>query len=126
MHSAAVERSPRLQRVLALLRDGNEHSTRAIVQECDVCAVNAIVAELRDNGYPVECRQEVRPGGGRVWLYRLPRGQLALFEKSGDGLSALATPAGEPGPGTIDEATPPPPGAARGRGTCGRVRDEGG
>ncbi len=79
MHSASVERSPRLQRVLAVLEDGREHSTRDIVRDADVCAVNACVAELRDNGYWVECRQERGPLG-RVWWYRLvssPQGGAA-------------------------------------------------
>ena len=118
MHSAAVERSPRLQRVLKLLRDGREYSTRQIVQDADVCAVNAIVAELRDNGYPVECRQVVRHGR-RIWLYRLPGAQLDLFGKSGDPLSAMpATPAegGYPAPSAGGDATPPP-------GRCQWTRD---
>ena len=72
MHAAQIDRSPRLQRVLAVLKDGAEHSTRELLAAAHVCAVNSIVAELRANHYPVSCRQ-VRGEGGRVWLYRLAR-----------------------------------------------------
>lgn len=74
MHAAALD-SPRLQRVLAVLRDGREHSTREIVLAADVCAVNSIVAELRTHGFDVRGRwAPLAPaggGGGRVFLYRL-------------------------------------------------------
>ena len=71
MHSAVLENSPRLQRVLAALRSASrELTTRDIVIEADVCAVNSCIAELRDQGYDIRCRQEVR-GGRRLWLYRL-------------------------------------------------------
>ena len=71
MNSADWRESPRLQRVLAALRraDG-ELTTREIVVEADVCAVNSCVAELRDGGFDIRCRQEVR-NGRRLWLYRL-------------------------------------------------------
>ena len=71
MNSADWRQSPRLQRVLAVLRaaDG-ELTTRDIVARADVCAVNSCVAELRDNGFDVLCRQRVE-GGRRLWLYRL-------------------------------------------------------
>ena len=70
MHAAQVDRSPRLQRVLAVLEDGREHSTRDILATAEVCAVNSIIAEIRANSYRVTCRQV--PGlYGRVWLYRL-------------------------------------------------------
>lgn len=79
MNSADWRESPRLQRVLAALRraDG-ELTTREIVVEADVCAVNSCVAELRDNGFDIQCRQRVE-GGRRLWLYRLvERGELEL------------------------------------------------
>ena len=71
MHSAALGRSPRLQRVLAVLQDGAEHSTLDLIREAQVCAVNSCIAELRDNGCWIECRQEAGRSGERVWLYRL-------------------------------------------------------
>lgn len=78
MHAARIESSPRLQRVHALLSDGAEHSTLEIVAGARVCAVNSIVAELRENGCYIECRQAKDPlTGRRVWLYRMPFAGLA-------------------------------------------------
>ena len=72
LHAARLDRSDRLQRVLAVLEDGREHSTLEIVQRAGVCAVNSIAAELRANGCVIACRQDVDPADGRrVWLYRL-------------------------------------------------------
>ena len=70
MHAARVEKSDRLQRVLKALSDGAEHSTRELIVEADVCAVNAIVAELRENGHSISCRQTAN-ASGRVWFYKL-------------------------------------------------------
>ncbi len=53
---ARVENSPRLQRALDLLQDGQWHSTRDIVRAADVCAVNSIITELRCNGYDIITR----------------------------------------------------------------------
>ena len=96
MHSASLESSPRLQRVLDLLLDGHERSTLEIAMGAQVCAVNSCVAELRHNGFRINCRQLSAPGG-RVWLYRLDlsdpataakaasRRQLALALEGADG-----------------------------------------
>jgi len=67
MHYARLERSGRLQRVLALLSDGSPRTTREIVKGADVCAVNSIITELRANGYDIKC---VCRGVG-VFEYRL-------------------------------------------------------
>lgn len=66
MHYAKLRTSRRLQRVLGLLSDGGEHSTRDIILRANVCAVNSIIAELRRNGLPVTCRVS-----GGVYFYRL-------------------------------------------------------
>ena len=72
MNAATLENSPRLKRVLAVLSDMAEHSTRQIMLEADVCAVSACVSELRDNGYQIACRQVRNTRTGRrIWLYRL-------------------------------------------------------
>jgi biotin operon repressor len=70
MHSARLERSPRLQRVLALLSDGQSHSTRDIIARAHVCAVNSAVAELRDNGIPITCSR-----AGKIFIYRIGKGK---------------------------------------------------
>ena len=75
MHAARADRSGRLQRVLGVIGDHQEHSTLDIVTGAAVCAVSAIVAELRANGYTITCRQGVdRVTGARVWFYRLHHG----------------------------------------------------
>ena len=66
MHYARLANSPRQQRVLKLLSDGQEHTTRDIVLRANVCAVNSIISELRCNGINVACRQE-----RRIYNYRL-------------------------------------------------------
>lgn len=73
MHHGRLSHSPRLQRVHEFLRGGEEHTTREIVEGTKVCAVNSAVAELRANGAVIECRQEVRPEAGRVFLYRMTK-----------------------------------------------------
>lgn len=66
MNAADINRSERLRRVDRLLASGLEYSTMAIIREANVCAVNSIVAELRENGRVIICRREKR-----VWLYRM-------------------------------------------------------
>ena len=56
MHNATLKNSKRLQRVLAVLQSGQPKTTRQIIREAHVCAVNSIVAELRANGIKIECR----------------------------------------------------------------------
>lgn len=70
MHAAAIERSERLQKTLAVLADGAEHSTLDISHSAGVCAVNSCVAELRANGHVILCRRVFR-AGRHIWLYRL-------------------------------------------------------
>lgn len=64
MHSAILSKSQRLQRVLKVLSDTKPHSTREIIRKASVCAVNSIVAELRCNGYMIECQRV-----GDKWFY---------------------------------------------------------
>ena len=79
MHAARLSSSSRLKRVHALLADGRAHSTLAIVQQAQVCAVNSIIAELRANGAKIVCRQWVDPATGqRLWLYQMRRSAPVL------------------------------------------------
>ena len=71
MHYAKLENSERLRRVRDLLLRG-PHTTRQIVQEADVCAVNSIIAELKANDIPIQCKC-LRRG---VFEYSIPEGQL--------------------------------------------------
>ncbi|MCK5610627.1 hypothetical protein KAR91_52630 [Candidatus Pacearchaeota archaeon] len=76
LHAARLENSPRLQRVAKFLSDGKPHSTREIIRECDVCAVNVIVGELRvpKNGFDIDCTRE-----GGIWSYKMVGGQSQLL-----------------------------------------------
>lgn len=75
MHAARLRESDRLRRVHALLRDGRERSTRDIVEQGRVVAVNSVVAELRENGCDIQCRRD-----GGVWLYRMVADQGDEFD----------------------------------------------
>jgi len=70
MHCASLAKSRRLQRVIALLADGGEHSTREVITRARVCAVNSAMAELRAAGIAVTCARR-----GRYWYYRLGSGR---------------------------------------------------
>lgn len=77
MHAAKVSSSPRLKRVLAILADGKEHSTREIVKEAEVMAVSACVAELRQNGATIICVQKPSEDGQRLWFYTMTKAPKA-------------------------------------------------
>ena len=72
-----MEKSARLRRVLDLLMDGQPHTTREIIYQADVCAVNTCVAELRANGYTIRC--DAVAGKKGVVEYRLIKPEGALF-----------------------------------------------
>ncbi len=65
MHAARLATSPRLRRVLAVLADGQPHTTRAIMRAAHVCAVNSCVAELRANGAEIDCTVTLTRRGRR-------------------------------------------------------------
>jgi hypothetical protein len=73
-HAARVTHSDRLRRVLDVLLDGAEHTTLDLMQSAHVCAVNAIVDELRGNGYRITCQRR-----GDRWFYQL---QLAEVRRA--------------------------------------------
>lgn len=57
IHFAKLEKSERLQRVLAVLMVGGAYTTLQISRRANVCAVNSCIAELRENGYDIKCKQ---------------------------------------------------------------------
>ncbi len=71
MHSARLDRSPRLQRLLAALKTRDELTSMELLVEARIVGLSAAVSELRANGAIVDCRQTTRAGGEPVWLYRL-------------------------------------------------------
>lgn len=68
MNAARVENSARLRAFLDCLRDGSRKSTRQIIRETGLCAINSCAAECRENGLDVQCEQE-----GRIFYYRWNR-----------------------------------------------------
>jgi len=68
MNSARVEKSYRLQRVMAFIKDEKPHSTRDIMTGAHVCAVNSCISELRANGFDIDCRRK-----NKIWIYCLRR-----------------------------------------------------
>lgn len=66
MNYARLESSPRLQRLAEVLADGREHSTLDLALRAGICAVNSAIAELRENGYDIDCQRR-----GDTWFYRL-------------------------------------------------------
>lgn len=64
MHSASIENSPRLQRILKVLSDGKRHTTRDIIRKASVCAVNSCISEIRCAGIDVKCERD-----GNLWRY---------------------------------------------------------
>jgi len=67
IHAARLENSPRLQRVLDVLKDGRPHTTREVQILANVCNAHTAAAELRANGFNVVCIQ----AGRGLYYYRL-------------------------------------------------------
>lgn len=78
MHAANPKRSVRLKKVLRFLRlrGAKGATTMEIIMRCKVCAVNAIVPELRQAGYNIPCIQS-GAGASRIARYTLKRGRSA-------------------------------------------------
>lgn len=68
MNAASIDKSDRLARVYKLLSQGGEFSTLDIIKQANVCAVNSIVAELRQNGFDIDCQRR-----SDKWFYRLKK-----------------------------------------------------
>ena len=71
MHAATLSRSPRLQRLHDLLKDGLPRSTWEIAQATRLVNVGTYVSELRANGCVIECRQTRSHRGERIWIYQM-------------------------------------------------------
>lgn len=80
MHHASLKTSPRLLRTLRALQAADaEISTYELSRAAEICAVNSVIAELRENGAEITCRQVVRDGQRRFYyrLMRSPKGYEA-------------------------------------------------
>ena len=73
MHHAKIETSDRLQRLLALLRQGGWWTTRELMLGTGSCAQATDISELRSNGFDVESRRLKSELGTKrqVWSYRI-------------------------------------------------------
>lgn len=72
MHHARLASSPRLIRALRVLMAARRPvGTRTLMRRAHICAVNAVIAELRENGAEIVCAQRVLPDGQRRWTYQL-------------------------------------------------------
>ena len=73
MNAAKLEKSSRLQAVLAFLRDrGERGATTAELQAATgSMAIHSDVAEVRANGVEVSCAYDGTSNGRRVYRYRL-------------------------------------------------------
>lgn len=70
MNASNPSRSKRLARILKLLRDGKEYSTRQIADRAMVCAVSACISELRQAGHVIVCSRR-KVNSDMRWFYRL-------------------------------------------------------
>jgi hypothetical protein len=68
MNYANIDKSDRLKRVADVLAQSGELSTLDIIKKANVCAVNSIVSELRQNGYDITCQRR-----GEKWFYKLEK-----------------------------------------------------
>ncbi|SFQ13691.1 hypothetical protein SAMN05421853_10277 [Roseivivax halotolerans] len=57
MHAAPLS-SPRLQRLLRVLKDGKPHTTKDIARRAHLLAISAAVAELRQHGAKIICERK--------------------------------------------------------------------
>lgn len=73
IHAARYSRSPRLQRVVSLMSDGRERSTREIQYRADVCNAHSCVAELRAQGFRFPKAKMRMHRGRRRWYYTLKK-----------------------------------------------------
>ncbi len=77
MHHARLHTSPRLRRTLKVLQEAQgEMTTYELSRAADICAVNSVIAELRENGAEITCRQAVKDGQRRFYyrLMKSPKG----------------------------------------------------
>ena len=73
MHHAKIATSDRLQRLLAILREGGWWTTKELMLKTGSVAQATDISELRSNGFDVESRRltSVLDHQRQVWSYRL-------------------------------------------------------
>jgi hypothetical protein len=72
MHHARLDSSPRLKKLLAVLSDGQWHSTADLSHRCHNYAVGTSISELRANGKRIESKMVRADISKERWFeYRL-------------------------------------------------------
>ena len=73
MHHAKIETSNRLQKLLALLRQGGWWTTKELMLRTGSVAQATDISELRSNGFDIESRRltSVMDVRRQVWSYRI-------------------------------------------------------
>lgn len=77
MHHARIHTSPRLRRTLKVLQEAEGPlTTLELSQRAQICAVNSVIAELRENGAEINCWQAVEDCQRRFYyrLLKSPKG----------------------------------------------------
>lgn len=83
--------------VLDVLRDGAWHSTRELQDASGGLRVPSRVDELRQRGYPIECRRSAGADGRALWVYRLVGvGRLRVRPRAAPTSRAASSPAPRP------------------------------
>lgn len=70
-HAAKADRSPRLQKLLSILKDGNIYSTARLHSATGSMAVHTDIHELRCNGYKITRHYIGRVNNRSVYGYKL-------------------------------------------------------
>jgi len=70
MHSALIESSDRLQRMLNALRGGSK-TTFQLQAETNDMAPATTISELRQNGFEIHCLYRGKSNGRKVYSYFL-------------------------------------------------------
>lgn len=73
-HAARAERSPQLQRLLAVLREAGARGITSLElqEKSHLVAIATRVSELRHNGYDIQCALErISIDGARIYRYKL-------------------------------------------------------
>ncbi len=84
MNAGSIATSERLQHTLAILRDGQPHSTWDLASQTRSCAVHSDIAALRQGGFTVSCSLvRVDPDTRRrVYEYRMKEGDAPCSQSS--------------------------------------------
>lgn len=71
MHFANAAKSKRIQKFLAALKGGKVKTTRQLIEETGLCAINSIAAECNAQGINIVCEYKgTNEDGARIYTYK--------------------------------------------------------